>query len=734
MNQKRWICLALVLLTLICFGHVCFSEFINFDDPVFITGNPQVLGGLTRDNVVWAFTDSCYRAGYWVPLTWLSLQADATLFGPQSAWGFHLTSLVLHVANVVVFFLVLQRMTGDVWRSAMAAALFGIHPLRVESVAWVTERKDMVSTLLLLVTVGAYARYADRPTWRRYGLTLVCFLLGLMAKPTLVTLPFALLLLDYWPLYRLRLGQTLPADRARLPGVSWQRLLLEKAPFFALSAVISPVTMHFAQYVGAVHTQIPLGVRLSVCLSGYLGYLEKTFWPTNLAVLYPFDVPSDPRVVLAAGVLAAITAAALYWARQRPPLVVGWLWFLGTLFPVSGIVQVGHQAMADRYTYVPHLGFAVMIVWGLGDLAPWRRLSPLARSSLAGLVLAALGALTWIQVWYWQNSETLYTHSLSVTEKNYTLHHNLSGWWFEHGNTELAEYHVARAVEIAPENFRARFYYGNLLNGQKRNEEAVPQLEAALRVEPDNPDAHLLLGKILRQLGRWEEARRHLERSVQIWASNPRVTPDLGDMPTRRAMPQVLLADILLRAGNPDEALHDLAAALKTKADVAGAHHLMGIAYGRLGRWADAEDALQRAVDLQPANASIRAYLAFAQARQGKNTLAARGYAEILANAPDWPQRTSDLALTLATEARFLDATMAQELAAQICEATDFKDPRWLNTLAAAQAANGAFARARATAQQALDLKPEPALANEIRDRLRLYKKNQALPVTKDEK
>src|ERR1043165_4271222 len=212
MIQKRWICLALVLLTLVCFGHVCVSEFINLDDPLYITDNPHVLGGLTWANVRWAFTDSCFRAGYWVPLTWLSLQTDATLFGPEGSGGFHLTNLLLHTAVVMLFFLVLARMTGDVYRSAAAAALFAIHPLRVESVAWVTERKDMVSTLFLLLTVGAYYRYTEKPTWGSYGVVCLSFFLGLMAKPTLVTLPFALLLLDYWPLDRLRLGQKMPAQ------------------------------------------------------------------------------------------------------------------------------------------------------------------------------------------------------------------------------------------------------------------------------------------------------------------------------------------------------------------------------------------------------------------------------------------------------------------------------------------------------------------------------------------
>jgi tetratricopeptide (TPR) repeat protein len=530
MMQTRWVCLGLAVLTLVCYGHVCLGEFIHFDDPLYITGNPQVLGGLTWANVVWAFGASCQRAGYWIPLTWLSLQADATLFGPTGAWGFHLVNLLLHVANVVAFFLVLQRMTGDVGRSAMAAALFGLHPLRVESVAWVTERKDVLSTLLLILTVAAYVRYVEQPNWRRYGLMFGVFLLGLMAKPTLVTLPFALLLLDYWPLNRLRLGQSAPAQYAKAPAVSWRWLILEKLPLLAAVAAIVPITLHYAS--AAIVAGVPWHLRIAIALSAYLGYLENTFWPINLAMLYPGKLPSAERVALAGLVLAAITLGAIYLARRQPAIIVGWLWFLGTMFPVSGIAQTGPQALADRYTYVPHLGLAIAVVWGVSDSTFWRRLSGSLQKAIAFLVLAGLGALTWMQVGYWRDSDILFSHTLSVTKDNYLIHQSLAEYWLEQHQKatnaedaakilDQAEAHLDEAVKIAdriaPRDFGVRFAYGVLLvKDLGRPADAVPHLQKAVDVRPNDPGVHYWLGEALAKLGRRQEAEQHWQTALTL--------------------------------------------------------------------------------------------------------------------------------------------------------------------------------------------------------------------------
>jgi Flp pilus assembly protein TadD len=404
------------------------------------------------------------------------------------------------------------------------------------------------------------------------------------------------------------------------------------------------------------------------------------------------------------------------------------------MFPVSGIAQTGPQELADRYTYVPHLGLAIAVVWGLGDAAFWRRLSGSMQKAVTILVLAGLGALTWMQVGYWRNSASLFTHTLSVTKDNYLIHHSLAIYWeLEGNNLEKADASHREAVAIASRDFRMRLSYGIfLMDRLDRPEEALVQLQEAVQMQPNDPDAQYWLGTALAQTGQEQEAQEHWQQSVACWQANAK-SEFQGVPHGRQARPHQALAESAMRAGQPRKALPQLTRALEIKKDHVETLQLLGLALGRLERWADAEEALRTAVELQPENASTRGYLASAYARQGKKELAAGEYALILNRFPDWPEKTADFALKKITHARLRDPITAEELAAQICEATDFKDPRWLNTLAAAQAANGAFAKARATAQQALELNPEPAVAAEIRDRLRLYEKNQALPLAKDQ-
>ncbi len=728
MVQKRWICVALVLLNVLCYGHVCFSEFVNYDDTGYVTENPFSSGGLSWTNIAWAFGESCYQAGFWIPLTWLSLQMDATLYGPGGAWGFHLSNLLIHLANVIGLFLVLQRMTGDVWRSAVAVALYSIHPLRVESVAWVTERKDVLSTFFLIVAVGAYHRYTQGPNVRFYLLSFLAFCLGLMAKPTLVTLPFALFLLDYWPLGRLRLGQALTAEQAAKPGTPWWRLAVEKIPFFAASALVSTVTLHFSSAIGAV-SSLPLRDRLGVALSGYLSYVEKTLWPTNLSAMYPLQIPSAARLAAAAMVLGVITVAVVWLGRRKPALLVGWLWFVGTLLPVSGIAQTGPQGFADRFTYVPHIGIAIMIVWGLGDLSAWQRLSVGRRGSLVGICLAGLGALTWVQVCYWRNSGILFEHALSITEKNFEAHFCLSCFWFGRADLDQAALHAGKAVEINPANALGQFQFGTVLLQQDDFARAAAHLKAYVHLAPDDPDGFYTLGLALSKQGRWQEAKENLHRSLEIWVYNPPKKVWRGDPGRRKALPLELLGEIALHDGFPDQAVEHLTQALRAQPELALAHHFLGVALGRRGDWPEAETALHQAVTLEPEAAAYRAYLAFAYARQKKMALAAREYALVLTENPVWPQQTSDLALRSITETPFLDQRLAEEVALQVCEATTFKDARWLSTLAAVQAAGGQFDAARATAQKALGLAEDRALRAELEERLHRFERRLALPV-----
>jgi len=377
MRPELWICLLLAAATLLVYWPVKDFDFISYDDPLYVTDNRYVQKGLSPETVKWAFTDAVKKTNYWVPLTWLSILLDHELYG-MHAGGYHLTNLFLHVLNTLLVFMVLRRLTGALWPSAFAAALFGLHPLHVESVAWVTERKDVLSTFFWLLTMLSYGGYVRRPGAGRYLLTFILFVLGMMSKPMLVTLPFALLLLDYWPL-------------GRLEGEAWKQrffhLVWEKGPFFVvvmIAAVAAFVTQQAADAVKSL-AAIPLGVRLANVLVAYVGYIGKMFWPVRLSFLYPH--PGVLPVWQWAGallILAGVTYGVLRYAKERPYLVVGWLWYLGTLFPVSGLVVIGPHAMADRYAYVPLMGLYVMAAWGLAELFPK------GRYQAAGLALAGV--------------------------------------------------------------------------------------------------------------------------------------------------------------------------------------------------------------------------------------------------------------------------------------------------------------------------------------------------------
>jgi tetratricopeptide (TPR) repeat protein len=402
---------ALALLTLAAYLPTLHNGFVNLDDGLYVTGNSHVQAGITRASVAWALTANV--ANNWHPLTLLSHLLDCQLFGLDAA-GHHATSLLLHLANVLLLFAVLRQLTGAVWRSAAVAALFAVHPAHVESVAWVAERKDVLSALFWLLAMGAYGRYARRPALGRYLWVVLAMALGLAAKPMVVTLPFALLLLDVWPLERLGLG--------------WRRLAMEKLPLLALSAASSLVTLRYQRTSLAPLGLDPWSLRLANAAVSYAAYLGKLLLPGNLAVFYPIPLAIPAwKVAGAAALLAVITTLAVRSARKSPWLLVGWLWFLGTLVPVIGLVQVGRQAMADRYTYIPSIGLFVAIVWGIAELIGERRIvstTILAMAVAAAIALLAMG--TWMQIGYWRDSVALYRHALAVTRDNYVAHVGLA--------------------------------------------------------------------------------------------------------------------------------------------------------------------------------------------------------------------------------------------------------------------------------------------------------------------
>jgi hypothetical protein len=450
----------LVLLTLLAYVPLWENDFIDLDDQVYITQNEHVLGGLTSSGIRWAWTT--FHGGFWFPLTWLSLQADASLSallrGPQGkglpvAAVFHGQNLLWHLATVVLLFVVWRRLTGAMWRSALVAALFAVHPLHVESVAWATERKDVLSTFFLMLTLLAYTHYVRRPCWVRYLLVTVPFVLGLMAKPMLVTLPCLLLLLDWWPLQRFSLS------RPQGPG-AWG-LVLEKLPLFAL-AVAASVQAVVTQQQVAAFTELgvlSLSGRLANALLSYLWYLEKTFWPTGLAAFYCHSGSNwQSGPVLTAGlILLGITLGAAVSARRLPWLLVGWLWFLGTLVPVIGLVQIGQQARADRFVYVPHIGLFVALVWSCAALANRLRLPIWTQASLATACLLLLTARTWDQVGYWRNPAVLWSHALAVTTDNHRAHCLMGGALAQQAETKgdvaklaRARRHLEQAISLQP--------------------------------------------------------------------------------------------------------------------------------------------------------------------------------------------------------------------------------------------------------------------------------------------
>ncbi len=496
------VALLLALATAAVFRPSLGNGFIDFDDDWYITANRHVTGGLTRENIGWAFTSLGY-ASNWHPLTWLSHQADVQLFGLSPA-GHHLTSLLLHAAGAALLFLALRGMTGAAGPSACAAALWALHPLRVESVAWAAERKDVLAGLFLMLTLLAYLRYLRRPATGRYLALLGSLVLGLLAKPTLMSLPAALLLLDYWPL-----GRWTPPATGRRP-VPPARLLIEKLPLLLPAVASAAVTVLAQARGGGLRDAVlyPIRLRFANASLSAVRYLAKTAWPADLAILYPFLAHGLPawQVAAATAVLAGITATVLLLRRAHPCLGAGWLWYLVTLLPMAGLVQVGYQAMADRYTYLPSIGLALMLCWGIPAILPP---FPRRKAILGALAAAALLALAWrtgMELAYWRTSGALFTRALAVTENNWLMHNNLGAWLDRQQRDEEAAGQFREALRLNPVYSTAHYNLGTHLLRNKRLAEAEAELRRALELRPDFPDAHFNLGISLFWQGRAREA------------------------------------------------------------------------------------------------------------------------------------------------------------------------------------------------------------------------------------
>ena len=597
----------LVLATLTVYWQVGNYEFVNLDDDQYIVENSHVQKGLTSESVTWAFTTN--HMANWHPLTWLSHMLDFQLYGLNPT-GHHLNNLVFHLLNTLLLFLVLQRMTGGLWRSGLVAALFALHPLHVESVAWVAERKDVLSTLFWILTLWAYLGYVKRPGVKRYLLTLVPFALGLMAKPMLVTLPFVMLLLDYWPLERIQLGQSFlghtgqshPSIIGKKPRTQVFRLLMEKTPFFALAAVSSVVTFIVQKSGGAVVALevYPLNIRIANAMLAYVSYIIKMIWPQNLAIFYPHPGQSLPiwQAVAAGLLLLLISTVVMRAGRRYPYLPVGWLWYVGTLVPVIGLVQVGAQAMADRYTYVPLIGLFIMVAWGVPDLVgSWRYAKP-ALTVAAASLLVALMVCTSFQVKHWENSLSLFEHALRVTSNNSQIHNNLANVLTQKGMLQEAIPHYTKALEISPNYADAHTNLGVALAKQGRLEDAIKHYSAALRIKPKSPETHNNLGVALYSQGDVLGAIENYMTAVQL-------KPDYAEAHNN-------LGNGLAQQGRLAEAKVHYAKALTIRADYPEAHNNLGVALARQGKFHEAINHFTEALRLKDDYAQARANLKLA--------------------------------------------------------------------------------------------------------------------------
>jgi tetratricopeptide (TPR) repeat protein len=691
------ICAVLAAITWLVFGQTLRHQFVTYDDPQYVYENAKVAAGLSFEGFAWAFTHTV--AGNWHPLTTLSHMSDCQLYGLKPA-GHHFTNVLLHTIAVILLFLVLRQMTGTLCRSAFVAALFAIHPLHVESVAWISERKDVLSAVFFMLTLGAYTRYVHKPSVTSYLLVLLLFALGLMSKPMLVTVPFVLLLLDYWPLGRIR-GPAFAKTMARQAATRSQwsmvsRLVTEKIPLFVLSVLSSVVTLLAQLYSAGAIDQLPFAWRLNNAAVSYVAYIWQMFWPARLTAFYPHPNDQLPlwQVLLAIAFLVTVSLLAIHWRKERPYIFTGWFWYVGMLVPVIGLVQAGEQARSDRYTYLPQIGLYVLIVWGITDLmipimtrnrgsqpvttsrGPATRGSrgvradgPLAFAELrrgsqdrgyklfcaaiAAVIIIALSWRAFEQTSYWENSETLWNHALAVTGDNDTAHNNLGYLFLQRGELDSAISHFEMALKIRSSNASAHYNFGgavienNLANALARRglaSEAVGHYEEAAKLRPDYGDPYLNLGTVLFQQGR------------------------VGDA---------------------------------------------------IGQW-------QKALATQPNDAGFHTALgnAFLKGELPKDAIAEYEHAVRISTQDPVPRNNLAWLLATSSDASIRDGNRAMEFAKQAVRLSRGKDPNYLRTLAAAFAESGRFAEAKETARQALqaaERRSNSTLANTLQDEIALY-------------
>jgi len=600
----------LVFMTLALYWPVQSFDFVNYDDEVYVTNNRQVRGGLSPEGIVWSFSN--FDAGFWQPPVWLSHMLDCQLYG-MNAGGHHWTSVLIHTASALLLFVVLSLMTHSPWASALVASLFAVHPLHVESVAWIAERKDVLCGFFWILTMGAYAHYVKVPTTRRYLLVLGSFVLGLLSKPMIVTLPFVLLLLDYWPLRRFTGAQTAfdrwcacaPAS-TRASGV---RLVAEKVPLVVLSAAVAAMTYVAEHNVGAVKSMesYPLGVRLANAVVSYALYIWKAIWPVDLAVLYPhIGMPPLWLVLLSAVLLVAATGFSVHVRARAPWLTVGWFWYLGTLIPVIGLVQIGSHAMADRFTYIPLLGLFMALAWGAKELVAKR---PGWKSGIIGLSVLFITVLLFparAQIGTWQNSVTLFEHALTVTKDNPVARFNIGAHYLGRNDCTKAVPHFLEAIEIK-KDFALAFHCLAVCDSRAGNAAgALHHYGQAILIDPRWKMPRIDRGLLLVQQGRLDEAVEDFRQVLRIDPANETAHTNLGL--------------IFLRQGKLGNAETHLSEALRVNQRSAEAHNNLGIVHTAQGRTEDAIASFLKARELMPGNEAIETNLRIACEKRQKDT------------------------------------------------------------------------------------------------------------------
>ena len=694
------ICVFLTIALCSVYLQVKDHQFINLDDDLYVTENKHVLTGLSIENMKWAFNFSEKDRTYWHPFTWVSHMMDVQLWG-LNAGRHHLTNLFFHIMNAVLLFLVLRGITGAVWKSAFVASVFALHPVNVETVAWVAERKNLLSTFFWFLVMLTYLRYTIRPNLMRYLLMVACFIMGLLAKPMLVTMPFVLLLLDYWPLGRINLGQSSSGGSIKhgnseiftLPGFLKSVVIIEKIPLILISIVftyIPVLTLKYAETTVSFE-KVPMGLRVTNALVSYIVYMEEALFPHRFAFYYPF-----PKVIPvwqplgALIVLVIISVMVLFSCRRRPYLLIGWLWYVGTLVPVIGLMQAGiWPAFADRWTYVPLIGIYVMVTWGVAELVEKMRSKEIVLAALGGAVLCFLAIFTWVQTGYWKNNITLYSHALGVTKDNYVAHFNLAAALCKRGDFQGGNYHFSEVLKINPEFVPAHGGLGATLAKMGKYEEAIKQFNEVLKIDPNNVNAHYGLGFSLEQMGKYDEAIKEFSEVLKIDPNN--------------ADSYIEFATILTGKGRNDEAIKNYNKAFKNRPGYIKALVTLGNLMLSKGNYDEAVRYYLEIIDRYPHQAVVYNILGSAYINEGNLKKAIEYFQKSLREKPDYAPAVANLQTAQMNLVNF------EKLLPQIQDAikANPQNPILYTKLGDVNRLMGKYDKAAAQYQKALSIQPK---------------------------